>query len=159
MNYILLPQKTYDQIMNLVETINNELKKAILNRNQLRMDTLRMLKSKILAVSARADLPDAEVIKLFKTYFGNLQESLEQAKIANRLEIVEKLKGELEIVQEFLPKAPSFEETKQIVVQAIRDSGAKSKKELGLVMKSIMKINNTVDGKLAKDLAADLLAD
>ena len=63
------------------------------------------------------------------------------------------------IVQEFLPKALSPEETKRIVVQAIADSGAKTKKDLGLVMKSIMKINNTVDGKLAKDLAGQLLAD
>lgn len=145
--------------MTIIEKINTDLKEAMRSRDQLRLDTLRMLKSKILAADARGNLSDAEVIKLFKTYFGNLQEALEQAKSVNRPEIVEKLKNEIEIVQEFLPKALSPEETKKIVVQAIADSGAKSKKDFGLVMKSIMKLNNTVDGKLAKDLANQLLGD
>ncbi len=145
--------------MTLVEKINDGIKESMRNRDQIRLGTLRMLKSKILAVDARATLADAEVLKLFKTYFGNLQEALEQAQGANRPEIVERLKLELEIVQEFLPKPLSHEETKKIVEQAIADSGAQTKKELGLVMKSLMKINNTVDGKLAKDLASQLLAD
>ena len=145
--------------MTFIETINQGIKEAMRSRDQLRLDTLRMLKSKILAVDARCNLPDAEVLKLFKTYFGNLQEALDQAQAANRPEIAEKLKKEIVIVQEFLPKALSPEETKSIVVQAIADSGAKTKKDLGLVMKSIMKINSTVDGKLAKDLADQLLAD
>lgn len=145
--------------MTFIEKINHDIKEAMKNRDQLRLDTLRMLKSKILAVDARGNLPDAEVIKLFKTYYGNLQEAFLQAQSVNRLEIAEKLKSELEIVQEFLPKALSPEETKKIVIQAIADSGAKTKKDFGLVMKSIMKINNTVDGKLAKDIANQMLVD
>lgn len=145
--------------MTLIEKINEEIKEAMRSRDQLRLDTLRMLKSKILTVDARGNLPDPEVLKLFKTYSGNLQEALGQAQAVNRPEIVEKLKKEIEIVQEFLPKALSLEETKRIVEQAIIDSGAKTKKDLGLVMKSIMKINNTIDGKIAKDLAGQLLPD
>lgn len=145
--------------MAIIEKINEGIKDAMRSRDQVRLDTLRMLKSKILAVDARANLPDPEVIKLFKTYFGNLQEALEQAIAANRSDISEQLKSELVIIQEFLPKALSPEETKKIVVQAIHDSGAKTKKDLGLVMKAAMKLNNTIDGKLAKDLANQLLAD
>lgn len=143
--------------MTLIEKINEGIKEAIRSRDQIRLNTLRMLKSKILAVDARANLPDAEVIKLFKTYFSNLQEAKDQS--AARPEMVKQLEEEMKIVQEFLPKALSLEETKKIVVQAIADSGAKTKKDLGLVMKAIMKINNTVDGKLAKDLASQLLPD
>jgi len=143
--------------MTLIEKINLGIKEAIRSQDQIRLNTLRMLKSKILAVDARAALPDAEVIKLFKTYLGSLQEAREQS--VSRPEIVKQLEKEIEIVQEFLPKALSVEETKKIVAQAIADSGAKTKKDLGLVMKTIMKLNNTVDGKLAKDLATQLLAD
>jgi len=143
----------------MIEKINEGIKEAMRSRDQLRLETLRMLKSKILAVDARASLPDIEIIKLFKTYFGSLQEALEQAQGANRPEIVEKLEKELTIIQEFLPKALSAEETKRIVVQAIAESGAKTKKDLGLVMKTIMRLNSSVDGKLAKDLAGELLAD
>jgi uncharacterized protein YqeY len=143
--------------MTIIEQINDGIKEAMKSRDQLRLDTLRMLKSKILVVDARAQLPDTEIQKLFKTYLGNLQEALEQSQ--GRPDIAEKLKSEILIVQEFLPKALSTEETKKLVVQAIAESGAKTKKELGLVMKAIMKLNNTVDGKLAKDLAGEMLTD
>lgn len=143
--------------MTIVEKINDGIKDAMRSRDQVRLDTLRMMKSKILTVDARGNLPDAEVVKLLKTYSGNLHEALEQAIGAGRSEMADKLKLELAIVQEFLPKALSSDETKAIVVEAIAESGAKTKKELGLVMKAIMKINNTVDGKLAKEIADQLL--
>ncbi len=143
--------------MMLIEKINLGIKEAIRCQDQIRLNTLRMLKSKILAMDARANLPDSEVLKLFKTYFGNLLEARDQA--VSRPEIVEQLEKELKIVQEFLPKALSPEETKKIVVQAIADSGAKTKKDLGLVMKRVMQLNSAVDGKLAKDLADQLLLD
>src|SRR5579871_5010247 len=139
--------------MTIIEKINEGIKEAMRSRDQIRLSTLRMLKSKILAVDARANLPDPEVIKLFKTYYGNLQEALEQAQAANRSDIADPLKQELVIIQEFLPKALSPEETKKIVQQAIAESGAKTKKDLGLVMKAVKQLNSTVDGKLAKELA------
>lgn len=143
--------------MTLIEQINDGIKEAMRSRDQIRLDTLRMLKSKILAVDARGNIPDLEVLKLFKSYFGNLQEALEQAQSVNRPEIVEKLKVELSVVQEFLPKALSHEETKKIVVQAIAETGAKNRKEFGMVMKAVKTLNSSVDGKLVKDLADQLL--
>ncbi len=145
--------------MTLIEQINAQIKEAMRNQDKLRLDTLRMLKSKILAVDARCTLPDTEVLKLFKTYFGNLQEALDQALSFNRPEIAEQLKKEIVIVQEFLPKALSPEETKAIVIRAIEESRAKTKKDFGLVMKTIMKLNSAVDGKLAKEIADQLLSD
>ena len=145
--------------MTMIEEINSGIKEAIRSKNALRLDTLRMLKSKILAVDARATISDAEVQKLFKTYYGNLQEALEHAINAKRPEMIERLKEEMKIVEEFLPRALSIEETKQLVIEAIAQSGAKTKKELGLVMKTILKLNQGVDAKLAKDMASQLLSD
>jgi uncharacterized protein YqeY len=145
--------------MTIIETINEGIKEAMKSKDQVRLSTLRMLKSKVMAVDARANLPDVEVIKLFKTYFGSLQEALEQALAVNRLDIAEPLKKELIIVQEFLPKALSSEQTREVVVQAIAESGAKTKKDLGLVMKAVRAINSAVDGKIAKELADELLGD
>lgn len=144
--------------MTLVEQINEGIKDAMRSKDRIRLDTLRMLKSKILTVDARSNLSDAEVVKLFKSYAGNLQEAIEHAQGANRLEDADKLKKELVIVGEFLPKALSVEETKKIVEQAIADSGAKTKKDLGLVMKRIKALSSEVDGKLAKELVDQLLA-
>jgi uncharacterized protein YqeY len=145
--------------MTIIEQINEGIKEAMRSRNQLRLDVLRMLKSKILAVDARCSLSDTEVVKLFKTYAGNLQEASEQAIALNRPEVAERLKSELVIIQEFLPKVLSLEETKKLVLQAISETGAKTKKDLGLVMKSVMKLGIEVDGKVVKDLAGQLLAD
>ena len=145
--------------MSLVEQINEGIKDAMKARDQIRLGTLRMLKSKIMAVDARSNLPDTEVLKLFKTYSGNLQEAISDAEKANRPELISQLKAELAIVHEFLPKALSLEQTKQIVLQAIAESGAKTKKDLGLVMKATMKLNSGVDGKLAKEVASELLPD
>lgn len=145
--------------MTLVEKINDGIKEAMKSRDMIRLNTLRMLKSKILAVDARSNLSDADVVKLFKTYYGNIQEALDQAKAANRTEMASELQAELAIIQEFLPKAPSSEETKKLVQQAIAESGAKTKKDIGLMMKSLMKLNSNIDGKLAKQLADQLLSD
>src|ERR1700722_247977 len=101
--------------MTIIEKINHDIKEAMRSRDQIRLDTLRMLKSKILAVDARGNLPDAEVIKLFKTYYGSLQEALEQVQSANRSDMAQQLKKELIIIQEFLPKALSSEETKKVI--------------------------------------------
>jgi uncharacterized protein len=72
-------------IMTIIEIVNNGIKEAMRSRDSLRLDTLRMLKSKILAVDARGNLPDSEVLKLFKIYFSNLQETLDHAQAANRM--------------------------------------------------------------------------
>lgn len=145
--------------MTIIEQINEGIKEAIRSKNSLRLDVLRMLKSKILAVDARAALPETEVTKLFKTYYGNVEESLEFAKTANRSEMIERLQNELKIIQEFLPKVLSLEETKKIVLEAIAESGAKTKKDLGIVMKTVMKRNLAIDAKLVKDLISGLLSD
>lgn len=145
--------------MTLVEKINDGIKEAMRSRDQVRLNTLRMLKSKILAVDARSSLSDSEIVKLFKTYYGSLTEALEQAKGSNRADMAKELEAELAIIQEFLPKSPSPEETKKLVIQAIADSGAKTKKDIGLMMKSLMKLSSNVDGKLAKSLADQLLSD
>jgi len=143
--------------MTLMEDVNNGIKEAMRSKNRIRLDTLRMLKSKVLTVDARGELPDSEVTKLFKTYYGNLQEALDQAIQAKREEMADQLKKEIDIVLEFLPKALSREETKKIVEQAISAIEAKTKKDLGLVMKEAMKINSSIDGKLTKELADELL--
>jgi hypothetical protein len=143
----------------ILEQINEDIKESMRSKNAIRLDTLRMLKSIILAVNARGNISDAEVIKLFKNYLGSLEEALQQTKVANRQEAIEKLEKEILIVKEFLPQALSKEETEKIVQKAILDSGAKSKKDIGLVMKIIKTSQLEIDGKLAKETADRLLED
>lgn len=143
--------------MTLAEKINEEIKEAMRQKNLLRLEVLRMLKSKILAVDARGQLCDDEVVKLFKTYQGNLQEALEQTKSAARPEMEEKLQKELAIVAEFLPQAISLDKTREIILQAIEEVQATSRKATGPVMKAALKREPKIDGKVAKALIDELL--
>ena len=143
--------------MSLIVEINEGIKTAIKNKDTLRLETLRMLKSKILAADARSNLTNQQIIGLFKTYAGSLQEALEQAELAKRSDLIESLKKEILIVSEFLPKSLSYEETEILVLKAIKESGAKTKKEFGQVMKILMKLNESIDGKTAKAIAENHL--
>lgn len=95
--------------MTIIEQLNEGIKDAMRSRDQIRLSTLRMLKSKIMTVDARCSLPDTEVLKLFKTYYGSIHEAMEQAQAVNRPEAAEQLRSELKIIQEFLPKPLSAE--------------------------------------------------
>lgn len=145
--------------MSIIEQLNDGIKESMRARDSIRLNTLRMLKSKILAVDARGNVADADALKLFKTYLSNLEEALEHARSVNKTEASVTLEQEIIVVQGFLPKALSREETEKLVTQAIQDTGAKAKKELGFVMKRVMELNNAVDGKLAKELISQALPD
>ncbi|MCX5726587.1 MAG: GatB/YqeY domain-containing protein [Candidatus Saganbacteria bacterium] len=143
--------------MSLIENINKDLQKAMKEKNALRLDTLRMMKSKVLYVNAKGDLPDEEILKILNKYAKSLEEAIEWAKKVGRLDVSEKTLLELKIVEEYLPKKLSEKELKEIVKKVIAESGASSMKDMGRVMKEIMGKHPAIDGKLLKDLVEQTL--
>lgn len=135
-----------------IEKIHQYIKVTDPELDQLRFDTLHKLKSKILAVDAKGNLPDAEVIAIFKNYLNDLQKEIKAQKANPK--IVDNLQKEKNIVEEFLQDA-----TKSLIAQAIADSGAKTKKEIEVVMKLIRKLSSAVNMEFAKDYAHKLLAE
>jgi len=141
---------------NLFEKINNQLKDAMKAKDEIRLSVLRMVKSKILYVNARGDLPDAEILKIIKKYAKELDESIVEYQKAAREDEVNKIKGELKIVAEFLPKELSPDAIKAIVEKTIKDVGATSIKDMGKVMKELA-ANPAIDGKVASQLVREIL--
>lgn len=141
----------------LFNKINLELKKALKEKDELRLSALRMMKSKILYVNARGDLPDAEIIKILKKYAKELKESIEEFKKFGRAEEVEKHEKELAIVSEYLPKELSPEEIKKIVQESIQELGATSIKEMGKVMKEVLGKHPGIDGKIVNQFVREIL--
>ncbi len=141
----------------LFSKINSELTKAMKERNQARLSVLRMVKSKVLYVNARGDLPDVEIIKIIKKYGKDLNESIEQFKKVGKNDEVTQHEKELEIVKEFLPKELSADEIKNIVQETIKSVGAESIKEMGKVMKEITANHPGIDGKTVSQLVRELL--
>ncbi|MFC1482705.1 GatB/YqeY domain-containing protein [Candidatus Margulisiibacteriota bacterium] len=140
----------------IFEKINTGIKDAMKAKDTTRLETLRMMKSKILLVNARGDVKDEEVIKILKTYHKNLKDALEQA--GSQKEHVDNLTKEIKIVEEFLPAMLSETDIEKRVKQAIEQTGASSPSDMGKVMGAVMKMSDGIDGKVAKDIAIKLLS-
>ena len=141
----------------LFKKLNNDLSAAMKTKDMFRLDVIRMMKSKVLNVNARGDLPDAEILKIFQKYAKSLKDAIEETKKVNRPEAVKKLEGELKIVEEYLPKMLSEVEVRNIVAKAIVEVGATSQKETGKVIKAVMGKGFNVDGSMVSKLVSEML--
>jgi len=126
-------------------------------KNELRLSVLRMIKSKVLYVNARGNLPEAEILKIVKKYNKDLLESVEEFKKLGKNDEVGQLEKEIAIVKEFLPPELSPEEIKKIVKETIAKTGAASIKEMGKVMKEISSSYPSIDGKIASQIVRESL--
>ena len=139
--------------MAIYEKISLGIIDAMKKKEAQRLNVLRMLKSKIMAINARGDLPDDEITAIIKTYYKNLKDALDISISNHKNEAAQELQKELEIVSEFLPAQISEEETLKIVKKVIQETGALSSKEIGKVMGAVMRLGLNVDGKLVKEIA------
>ena len=142
--------------MSLRDRLTEDLKLAMKSRDQLRMDVIRMIKAAILnkEVELRKDLDDAEMSRIMTTLIKQRRESVEQFEKAQRIELAEKERKEITIIEAYLPKALSAEELNRIIVSVLADTGSRSLKDMGAVMKAVMARleGQAVDGKQISDL-------
>ncbi|GBR75131.1 uncharacterized conserved protein [Candidatus Termititenax aidoneus] len=144
--------------MSVVERLNDEIKTAMKEKNQRRLDVVRMLKAKILDVNARGEVGEAESVKLFRSYAKTLAETIDLAKKAGKNEIAATTEAELAIVKEFLPPELTAEQITAVVQDVIAELG-KDKSKFGLLMKTVMaKLSGQADGAAVKDILNKLLA-
>jgi len=141
----------------LFKKLNSELAAAMKSKDAFRLDVIRMMKSKVLNVNARGDLPDAEVIKILQKYAKSLKDAIEETKKVNRPDAVTKLEGELKIVEEYLPKMLSEAEVKDIIAKVIAEVGAASPKETGKVIKAVMGKGLNVEGSMVSKIVSQML--
>jgi uncharacterized protein len=142
--------------MSLRDRLTEDLKLAMKSRDQLRMDVIRMIKAAILnkEVELRKDLDDAEMSRIMATLIKQRRESVEQFEKAKRVELAEKERKEITIIETYLPQALSTEELERIIASVLADTGNRSLKDLGAVMKAVMArlAGQAVDGKQISDL-------
>lgn len=148
--------------MSLRDRLTEDLKLAMKARDQLRMDVIRMIKAAVLnkEVELKKDLDDAEMSRIMTTMIKQRKESVEQFEKGQRAELAAKERQEISIIETYLPKALSAEELAQTVDAVIRETGATSAKDMGLVMKAVMArlAGQSVDGKSVSDLVRSKLA-
>lgn len=148
--------------MSLYDRLTEDLKFAMKSRNQLRMDVIRMIKAAVLnkEVELKRDLDDAEMSRVMTTLVKQRRESIEQFEKAQRQELAAKERQEIEIIESYLPKPLSPEELETLVTSVIADTGFRSMKDMGALMKAVMARlgGQTVDGKRVSELVKSKLS-
>ena len=139
--------------MALLEQIDADLKKAMLARDNLTRDTLRMIKSELLT------LDDPDELAVLTRAVKSRRDSIKSYVAGGRQDLADKEQAEIEVIQRYLPKPLSEDEAREAVAAIVAELGASTKKDLGKVMKEVRaRYPGQIDGKLASSIAGELLS-
>jgi uncharacterized protein YqeY len=143
----------HDAAMALLEKIDADLKKAMLARDNVTRDTLRMIKTELLTLDDPDEL--AVLMRAVKSRRDSIQSYLE----GGRQDLADTEQAEIEVIQRYLPKPLSEDEARDAIAAIVAEVGASTKRDLGNVMKEVRaRYPGQIDGKLASQIAAALLS-
>ena len=126
--------------MSLKKQIEDKLNSALKAKDKNTYPTLRLIVSAIkdAEIAGRSkgnkELKDSDIVSLLKKMIKQRNESCEVYKKAGRNELLENETKEIEVINNFLPKQLSEEETKKICEETIKSLGASSMKDMGKIM-------------------------
>ena len=126
--------------MSLKNQIEEKLNQALKNKDKNIYPTLRLIVSAIKDAEianrskGKKDLSDSEISAILKKMIKQRNESCEVYKKAGRNELLENETKEINVINSFLPKQLSEEETKKVCEEVIKSTGASSLKDMGKIM-------------------------
>ncbi len=147
--------------MNLTEQLQADMKTAMRDGDAERRDTLRMVISaaQVAAKDKRAPLTDEEALEIVTREVKKRRESIEAFQSADRPDLADKERAEIDILTPYLPEQLSEHEVRVLVREAIAATGATSQRDMGRVMGQLMpKVKGRADGKLVSGLVNEELA-
>jgi len=138
--------------MALLDKIDADLKKAMLARDEVSRETLRMIKSELLT------LDDPDELAVLSRAVKSRRDSIKSYIEGGRQDLADKELAEIAVIERYLPKQLSEEEARDAIAAIIGELGLSSKKELGKVMKEVKaRYPGQIDGKVASSIASGLL--
>lgn len=143
------------------EKLLQALKEAMREKDELKKDTITMLRAAILQVEKdeRKELIESEMEAIVAKQIKSRKESLEDYRKANRDDIVSKIEKEIEILTVYLPEQLTEDEIKELINKAIEKTCAATPRDMGKVMQEIRpQIAGKADGKVVSDMVKQLLA-
>ncbi len=145
--------------VSLAQRIQNDIKLAMKSGEKRKLETLRMVLADIKKEEIqKAQLKDEDVLTLIKRNVKTRQESIAQFEKGGRPDLVEKEKAEIEILKIYLPSQLTPEALKAAVQEVIGNLKVTSKKDMGLVMKTVLgQYGSQVDGKQVQAVVMQLL--
>lgn len=140
--------------------LESALKDAMRAGDDLRKRTIRMALSaiRLAEIDKGAALDDVAVISILQKEIKSRQESIEDARRANRPDLVESSQAEIAILQDFLPRQLTPEELEVLAKQVIAEVGATNLREMGQVMKVLVpRLEGRAPGDQASQVVRRLL--
>ncbi|NMB49639.1 MAG: GatB/YqeY domain-containing protein [Bacteroidales bacterium] len=149
--------------MNLFDTISEEIKKAMLAQDKVRLEALRGIKKEFLearaAKGAHNELSDEAAMAILQKMAKQRRDSADIYLSQNRSDLAETELAQLNIIQEFLPEQMTSEELEVVLKKIIADVGATSMKDMGKVMGIATKqLAGKADGRLISEVVKKLLS-
>ncbi|MEW9500471.1 GatB/YqeY domain-containing protein [Jeotgalibacillus marinus] len=136
--------------MSLLERLNQDMKKAMKNKERDNLSVIRMVKSSLQNEGyklGRQELTDDEALTVLSRELKQRKDSYQEFKNAGRDDLADKLVSEIALIETYMPRQLSDEELKSIVIQTISDVNASSKADMGKVMSALMpKVKGKADG-------------
>ena len=138
--------------MKLIDKINSKIKESIKQKDSVKLDTLRSIKSAILIEEKSSKLnklSDGDEIKILNRLYKQRKESYDIYKSKNREDLANIENLQASIIQEFLPKQLTSEEVEKIIDNIILKLNPEGIKDMGKVMGLATKeLLGKADGKL-----------
>lgn len=149
--------------MSLETTVNEQLKKAMLAKDEKSLRALRAIKAAILlaktAEGAGESITEDAEIKMLQKLVKQRKDSIEIFEKQNRADLAIKEKEEVEVIEQFLPKQLDEAELRTIIREIIQQTGAAGPGAMGQVMGVATKqLAGKADGKTISALVKELLA-
>jgi uncharacterized protein len=148
--------------MSLLDRLNDDMKQAMKNKEKEKLTTIRMVKSALQNEGIKLQqqsLSEQDELTVLTRELKQRKDSLLEFEKAGREDLVDKIKGEIAVLEVYLPQQLSEEELTAIIKQVIADTGAASKADMGKVMGAVIpKVKGKADGSLVNKLVSQLLA-
>ncbi|WP_314118186.1 GatB/YqeY domain-containing protein [Peptostreptococcus stomatis] len=141
--------------MSLKEKLQEDLKSSMKNKDTIRKSVVTLIRAAIkqYEVDNRVELADDAIIDIISKQLKQRKDSLAEFEKANRDDLIEETKSEIQVLEGYLPQQLSEEELEKIVIETIAEVGATSMKDMGKIMATIKpKTAGRADGRKINEL-------
>ena len=144
--------------MSLKETLMEDMKNSMKNKDTIRKNTITMVRAAInqREVDERIDLSNDDILDIIAKQVKEKRVAIEEFQRGNRQDLVDLTNSEIDILLEYLPEQLSDDELEKIVLEVINELNATSMKEIGLIMKAVMpKVKGRTDGNKVNNIVRE----
>lgn len=141
--------------MSLKEKLQEDLKSSMKNKDTIKKSVVTLIRAAIkqYEVDNRVELADDAIIDIISKQLKQRKDSLAEFEKANRDDLIEETKSEIQVLEGYLPQQLSEEELEKIVIETIDEVGATSMKDMGKIMSTIKpKTAGRADGRKINEL-------